>query len=448
MEEFFRVHPQVESPKIEGKKEEREALLRIFGRRMEEMRAKAKYLFSWYKRGGEIKEIKNVLLYTTRYSTYIQHCIEHLGSGIRATDRNAIVFKEAEDWMWHTDKSYIDKLWEIKPELIICIDHPRKKHITPPEIPYICWLQDEMDWIYGASPEEFGRNDYIFTNLAPVFKKLGWPAEKYQEIPIPGNGDIFHERRGVSYNCDVAYVSNLPRWKPSDVKNSPVERVMYRIIRRRMEEDGLDSCVSDEDYLGIMREAFDAQGLPIEISTGQQLAFARETRINGMGSYLNRVLPMIWLAKAGFDLKLYGNGWEDTPLKKYARGPVEHGEALSRVYQGAKINISISTGVTMHPRVLECLLSGGFMLARHTPREKDMCSIYDFFETCAQREEHLITFKTKEDLIEKVSFYLKSEYERKPIITRGRNRSLARYTFKITAEKMIGAVLKNNEPEQ
>ena len=92
---------------------------------------------------------------------------------------------------------------------------------------------------------------------------------------------------------------------------------------------------------------------------------------------LFRTTVVDWLIEAGYtNLKLWGNGWlKDPKYSKYAMGPAENGETLSKIYQASKINIGNNIMTTSAARAWECMLSGGFYMSNFIPPDADVTDI-------------------------------------------------------------------------
>ena len=107
--------------------------------------------------------------------------------------------------------------------------------------------------------------------------------------------------------------------------------------------------------------------------------------------------------KAGIELALYGNNWEKhSRLGHLARGPVDRETELNFVYNYNKINLHVHHHATMHQRVVECALAGGFMMiADHEPEHDDESARKYFKEN-----EEVVFFKDTDDLVDKCRYYL------------------------------------------
>ncbi|MCP4710796.1 MAG: glycosyltransferase family 1 protein, partial [Planctomycetes bacterium] len=140
------------------------------------------------------------------------------------------------------------------------------------------------------------------------------------------------------------------------------------------------------------------------------------------------------LDTAGFDLSIYGNGWgEHQRLQHRSRGPVTRDGTLNLVYNRSRINLSINPALTMHQRLSECGLAGGFMMVLDHPEEKDWMPVREYFE----EGKEIVLFKDRKDMIEKCRYYLAHEEERLEIAHNMHERALRERTSRMGAEAIL-----------
>ena len=110
--------------------------------------------------------------------------------------------------------------------------------------------------------------------------------------------------------------------------------------------------------------------------------------------------------------------------------PVPAGEAATVVYAGSKINLNISLkgieGGTPQ-RIMDVLAAGGFMLTNYCSETADI------FE----EDQEIVMFKTPEELVDKVDYYLKHDDERKAIAKRGQEKVLECYNYEKKLTKIM-----------
>jgi len=110
--------------------------------------------------------------------------------------------------------------------------------------------------------------------------------------------------------------------------------------------------------------------------------------------------------------------------------PLSHGEkmhldqkAINQIYNQSKINLSFAPkeppGRIVNLRTFEICMSGNFQLMQYTP------IIADFFEI----DEEIVCWKNKNDLINKILYYIENEEEREKIAEKGYKRAVKDHTW-------------------
>lgn len=131
----------------------------------------------------------------------------------------------------------------------------------------------------------------------------------------------------------------------------------------------------------------------------------------------NEILEKV--AEAGYDLKVYGNGWDkiskSSKLQRcLAKKPV-YSEEMAKVYAGAKIVLAFmrrGDRDLSNPRMFEVPACGGFMMVERT-RE-----VLRFFEDGKE----VVCFDNFDELKKKLDFYLSHDDERRKIASCGREK--------------------------
>ena len=125
-----------------------------------------------------------------------------------------------------------------------------------------------------------------------------------------------------------------------------------------------------------------------------------------------------------FGLRVFGDAeWGDPALagplaRCYAGRRVDYASELPRLYASVPININVFHVQCVHapnPRVYDVLASGGFLLTSYNPGLEDEFVI----------GEDLDVFHSRDELLEKVRYYLAHPVERRAIAENGKRRVLA-----------------------
>jgi spore maturation protein CgeB len=150
------------------------------------------------------------------------------------------------------------------------------------------------------------------------------------------------------------------------------------------------------------------------------------------------------LLKQGIDVHVWGHGWRIDPrypppegsplwrLPERVTGNVLDDEAFVRTFSRSKINLGFSTCgethttpgeggriVQIRAREFEVPMAGGFYMVEH------MDELTEFFEP----DKEIVCYRTLEELVAKIRYYLAHDEERERIRRAGYQRSLREHTW-------------------
>ncbi|HIJ79553.1 MAG: glycosyltransferase [Desulfobulbaceae bacterium] len=138
------------------------------------------------------------------------------------------------------------------------------------------------------------------------------------------------------------------------------------------------------------------------------------------------VRPMVagMLQERGIAVSCYGYGWPNGPLST---------EEMVKMYSRSKINVgfggvdNLKEMYCLKGRDFEVPMSGGFYLTEDN----------DELARCFVPGKEIATYRDFEELVSKVSYYLKHDEEREEIRRRGYERALAEHTWEKRFEKVF-----------
>jgi len=136
-----------------------------------------------------------------------------------------------------------------------------------------------------------------------------------------------------------------------------------------------------------------------------------------------------WAIESGFDVALFGGGWEDIAPQHFKGGYIDN-EELHKYYASAKIVLSdtredMKKAGFISNRVFDVTASGGFLISDYMPE------IERFYG------DSIPMFKTKEELKDLLDYYLEHPEERTQKAKRAQEITLSNFTNKIIAQKII-----------
>ncbi|MBA3010387.1 MAG: hypothetical protein FP812_09115 [Desulfobacula sp.] len=375
----------------------------------------------------EMKKLK-ILFQTSRFTSYLQHSIRDMAEGFENLGCRVFIETEKKGAALGIRGDICRKnLIEFQPDLIFSINHLRHEYRwIPKSIPYVTWIQDPMPNIFELSdPTLLGKNDYIYTVTKvgpngtdrltehPVFRnfKIGF-------LPIMFNQKIYNPL-DIKPKYDVSYVShfNMPKEYYAVYSDLPDSKLSCNqlIFRHFIHYTSffsiyelsrvLNNFYKDKTFWeGFIKDLF------IVYPTAK-LKITSETPVFFIQNLLHKIIKSRVLKKVidmGFDLHLFGNGWELHPwFKHHTKGPIKNGEALNRLYNETKINLNLNPGMLLHPKFSEVIGGGNFCLTLDLGQ--DIClPVENYFHNYAS-----IALFNEEDLGDKLSYFLNNPEERR-----------------------------------
>ena len=145
-----------------------------------------------------------------------------------------------------------------------------------------------------------------------------------------------------------------------------------------------------------------------------------------------------WAIESGFDVALYGNGWQDKAPIEFFKGDYIDNEELHKYYASSKIVLNDTRGDMkkagfISNRVFDVTASGGFLISDY------MEEIEQFYG------DSIPMFKTKEELKELIDYYLAHPDERIKKAKKAQEITLKYFTNKVVAETIINELSNKNE---
>ena len=122
-------------------------------------------------------------------------------------------------------------------------------------------------------------------------------------------------------------------------------------------------------------------------------------------------------------------------------GIAGYGKELSRIYGNSKISLSDHPNNPLHERTYEILASGGFPLVKYVRPENN--ENIDYLTHYFKENEEIVMFHEKDDLLNKIQYYLDNPGERESIAEKGRDVVKRTFSNIAVAEKTMDFVKKS-----
>lgn len=320
-----------------------------------------------------------VLGICSRYTTFLQHSMRDWLAGFKTLGHHTHLVIESHDHELPNALTVAEACLDFQPDLVVAIDHFRNEIRGIPEhTPCAMWVQDYLPSIFDRrGGQAQGDLDYTvgFAGLK-LIHEFGYPAERF--IPaMVGVDDRRFSNEPVDeadldeLRCEASFVSHASKAAETLLQDelnrlsSPAaSRLLGGVFEQLRAVYAAGNTVTEPVVIErlLHQTMADTRTALDPGKVGALLQFFS----HGINNALFRHQSLCWLAEAGVNLHLYGNGWENHPtLSKFARGPASHGEHLRRIYQASTINLQITPHGTLHQRLFEGLASGGFFLLRH-----------------------------------------------------------------------------------
>lgn len=286
---------------------------RVVMRRDRQLRQTLRRTWAYYQKWAYPNTPPRVLIQTTIFSTVLQYVSSDLSDAFTAQGCEVMLLKEAHTWHRPDRLALAVALADFKPDLVVQVDGVRQGNYPdlPRHVPFVGWAMDRLPRILNPEFAKAQSPKEIQFAMWPAMQQemteLGWNGVCV--MPGAANTSVYYPEpiSGMSKLCDIAFVTNVP--ETSDPRGKA------RI----------------EDRVAEARRA---------ISTG-------------------------------FDVRLYGLGWDRyEDLKPYWHGQVKQGEDLRCVYANARIVLHVNLDTNLHQRVFEAAACGSVVLVRRLESDK------------------------------------------------------------------------------
>ncbi|MBX7083687.1 MAG: glycosyltransferase, partial [Nannocystaceae bacterium] len=373
-----------------------------------------------------------VWLWTSIHTTVLRHVGVGLLAGFEAEGHDVRLTMERDPADAYDLPAVARELLDAEPDLALQIDHLRPEYgaLLPPGLPVASWILDELPPLADrAIIARLGTLDLSFAwslSLAQRYAALGHPH--CSALPFAVDPAIYHADDPVPATAAVAYATHLAR--PIEPRFAPG---LYAALEQRLA--ALPVLPQGHDELAPVLAAL-LRDTGVVVPAALQASFAYDALL--LARHVERVRVADELLDAGVPLSLYGRGWAEIPrFAPHARGEVAPGPALREMYQRHKVVLHINTRCNLHPRVLEAMASGGFVLARS---DGDYDHAPGGVAEALEPDRELCLFVDRDDMLAKIRRALDDEPWRQGFVRAGAARVHADHTYRARARTMVAAL--------
>ncbi len=399
-----------------------------------------------------------VLFLTCRWTTVLQHMCASFRRGFEKLGCETQVLIEESDVERLTLGAYIEALDRMRPDIVFSVSHGRPSYaFLPRQLLCVAFMMDKCGAILERDrvDDRVAPHDVFLCNsrgLREFVIEKRVPPDQTAILVAPSDPEIYHpldpdDPTAVRLGADVAFMKHIDFGDADSALRSleegtivaprtPYERFASSIvleIHRRVMEDRTRQWF-DLDFWNAARELIDPGVDPAWRERLRATLIVYKITVFA-ASYRQHFLEPF--AGADIDLRLYGNGWRDHPiLGRFAGGTLAPGRELNAAYGGSRILLHVHNELTMHQRLIEGALAGGFFLVNRLDPERDFERASDYFEDGRE----IVFFDSPADLLEKCRHYLDHDDERREIADRMRRRALECYTVEPIAAEALRLV--------
>ncbi len=404
---------------------------------------------------GRIKP--RVMIETSRWTTFLKYCADDFRRAFEQLGCQTCFLIEENDIQRISNCLQIRQMDEFRPDVYFMVSFARTamSEMFPRELPFIAYLQDRCDKLWQMEDRSIRRlfspqdllvclvkeyQDYLTDKQVPDWQTMIMPVPVDPEMfyPVPSTHPL-----AARLSCEVSYVKH---------GGGDTDKIMENWIRENHLDGTMENLKPLGDYFWQWFNLFRNEPQrhwaerifheEVDQNFGRRLD---EKQLNVLHQMVTQFATVVYTAcrrryylegfiDAGLDLRLYGHGWQDDRIfGKFSGGIIDRSQDLLGVYNFSKINLHMQPYITMHQRVVECALSGGFMMIADIPQEDDWGKARDYFD-----ENHeVVFFGSSADMIDKCRYYLEHESHRREMAERFRQRALANHTVLKAADHIL-----------
>ncbi len=422
-----------------------------YQRPVEEYYRSSEYL-NRLRRISEGKEPPRILVSTCRWTTVLQYCAGDFRKAFEKLGCVTSFLIEEDDLQTLSAKLTWKRLAEFRPDFLFSVSHARPSYAVPRELPVIGYIQDRCGPVLNlASLKEYVEPMDVWPCLSHKFldylSKKGIPAEQIAVMPVPADESKFYPLAADDplrerFACDISYVKHgvadpdqvMADWMASTRLSAgtvpPAVMEYFRSLYRRYRQNPRQPWHEEEVFAETRRQIgqFIGEG---QWNAVEQMLVSFQIQVLGA---CFRFYYLEALTKSGLAMWLYGNQWaNDALFKRFAAGSVK-GAELNAVYNFSRINLHMNPTGTMHQRLCEGGLAGGFFLV------STCCDPAMDWEPASNHfisGKEMVQFDSPADLVDKCRYYLAHPQARADIAANMRSRALKDHTCLQTARRML-----------
>ncbi len=388
------------------------------------------------KRPSDIK----ILIISTLKSTLNQHICKGWYDSFHALGYNVKLLVEERPYERVTPYNIKEEINRSRPDVIFNINRTVNTYFDDSSV------RDSLLWIMRyRDHNEVNYDSYKYENENMFVLPHWWEFENVlREKNVPEERicytvegidlKVFSKRENISkeYACDIVSVNNAVgndlfklQFYLKMERNDRLKGMMHELYCYMQERSLTDNFVTEDEFIKELNLKCDREGLAIT-ETGKQLHIWFYRTITNC-FYRGRVMEWIVDSNITKNIKLWGGSWSNIKkFRDYDMGSARHGGQLSEIYQSSKISLSDNWEWNTHERNFEILASGGFPVVNYI--KPDGNHSIDVITNHFRENIEIVLFYGKDDLLNKIQYYLDNPEEREAVSERGRRVVLEKFS--------------------
>lgn len=355
------------------------------------------------------------------------YTVEHIPNTADTLTVETAVERQDVDWIFTFD---------FEPFLAeLCVKH----HKT-----YLSWV---VDWPHPPIYAKVARSEGIFIFIFDrqgYYEAVGKGMENVYYLPLAPDVDFFDkvitnssEEKRKRFQTDVSFMGNLYDAK----EQSLYDKIAYLPPMVRGYLDGLMSAqkkVWGYTFIGetIRADMWEQIRRYVQWDLGDKYDAVYETLFESM--LCKKIAQeerkqMCSLLAEKYDFSLYTKSNTDFDKNIHNCGPIDYFQDMPLLFRMSKINVnitlrSIKSGIPL--RCMDIMACGGFLMSNYQPE------LAEYFVDGKE----MVIWQDFEDMLQKISYYLEHEEERKQIAKAGYEKVKEQFHFDILAGQMMKQV--------
>lgn len=339
------------------------------------------------------------------------------------------------------------KIYEFKPDIVFDINYT-VDWLTPHEnknaiINNLLWIMRYRDYgKYAKTDNNMFVLPFVKRFIKHINEDIGIANSRILYTADGVDTKLFNINRAANnrYVCDIVSVNNKVGNEDIEInailgisQNEIFQKTIFELCNeiKEIAFSGEVLAYDSPKLRKMITEKLIYRGFSIKEVGMQFIAF----HLSIISDTFNRQKVMEWIIDSNItkSIKVWGNGWHNIEkFRKFDMGLAKYDE-LPHIYQNSRIALSNTHGVYLHERNFEILASSGFPLIKHMGDDFDEYNITDYFK----ENNDIILYYNKNDLLNKIQYYLDNPHERDRIANNGKNIVCQQFTNTAIAKKTM-----------